>query len=329
MNNLDINFLFCSDVGDFRPSYWKIPLGDKCEILNPKKMINFGKNRYVNLDISKKLNDINPDVVIIGGFTIPTYYLAYLWAKRHRKKIAVFTEISIHPWKLKLYKLLFRKIHAILAVGNKAVKQYENVFKKKKVFNFSYPTDISERLKIQRREEQIDNIRFLYASRFIKNYNPEMVIKSFYELSRKYNNIKLNMSSNCELKDYCKRLVKSLVLEDKVTFIDDISSWDEVNNLYKENDILVFPASFNSWGLVIPEAMAAGMPIITTPYVIGSELLDCHLIQPEQSEIYNAMESYIIDKKKIYREGSRNRELSLSQTFIEKENKLKHIISNI
>ncbi|MEQ8238835.1 MAG: glycosyltransferase [Cyclobacteriaceae bacterium] len=44
-------------------------------------------------------------------------------------------------------------------------------------------------------------------------------------------------------------------------------------NAYKDYDVLVLPSLFEGFGLVIVEAMAAGLPVITTPNTIGPELI--------------------------------------------------------
>lgn len=47
----------------------------------------------------------------------------------------------------------------------------------------------------------------------------------------------------------------------------------ELFQRYKEYDILVLPTVFEGFGLVIPEAMAAGLPVITTMHSFGAEII--------------------------------------------------------
>lgn len=52
-------------------------------------------------------------------------------------------------------------------------------------------------------------------------------------------------------------------LRPQITIISSISA-EETPSLYQRHDIFIFPSLFESMSLVVPEAMASGLPVITT-----------------------------------------------------------------
>ena len=40
--------------------------------------------------------------------------------------------------------------------------------------------------------------------------------------------------------------------------------WDELPELYASADVLCVPSRYDGWGLVVPEGLASGLPVIAT-----------------------------------------------------------------
>lgn len=51
-------------------------------------------------------------------------------------------------------------------------------------------------------------------------------------------------------------------------------AYSDLPILLSEQDVLVFPSYFEGYGLVIPEAMASGLTVITTPATCGPDVID-------------------------------------------------------
>ena len=61
---------------------------------------------------------------------------------------------------------------------------------------------------------------------------------------------------------------------DNIHFIDFIEH-DKISNYLKASDLFVLPTRSDVWGLVVNEAMASGLPVITTNMCVGGvELVD-------------------------------------------------------
>src|SRR6218665_742421 len=85
-------FWFYDRVDARRASWWQTSLDDTCKIL---PHVHFkASGRYFTSSLTKWLQDAQPDYVLLGGFSIPSNYIAYRWAKRNKKKVIVLSEIS-------------------------------------------------------------------------------------------------------------------------------------------------------------------------------------------------------------------------------------------
>lgn len=67
-----------------------------------------------------------------------------------------------------------------------------------------------------------------------------------------------------------KRLLNSLP---EKTIIKPSVTRAELNRIYKRANVLLFPSLVEGFGMVITEAMAHGLPVITTPNTAGPELI--------------------------------------------------------
>jgi glycosyltransferase involved in cell wall biosynthesis len=56
--------------------------------------------------------------------------------------------------------------------------------------------------------------------------------------------------------------INELHIKDHVCFLDQVNSWEEMHLIYKESDIMIFPALFSNGNYTILEAMASGMGLV-------------------------------------------------------------------
>lgn len=93
-----------------------------------------------------------------------------------------------------------------------------------------------------------------------KNKNHEMLIKSISSIS---DNIHLTIVGDGLLKNHLQNLVVELGMVDKVTFYG-LASQPELVKLLQESDIFVLPSLYETFAVVLIEAMACGLPVVAT-----------------------------------------------------------------
>lgn len=115
---------------------------------------------------------------------------------------------------------------------------------------------------LQKRKElgiRSKDIVLLSVGELNKNKNHEIVIKALSGLDRP--DVKYLLVGQGELKNYLKNLARKLEVEDQVKFLGFRS---DVAEIYKIADAFIFPSKREGLGLAAIEAMASGLPLITS-----------------------------------------------------------------
>jgi len=115
------------------------------------------------------------------------------------------------------------------------------------------------------------------------------------------------------------RLTKDMGLENNVHFVNYCSK-TELSNYYKAADIFVLPTRYDSWGLVVNEAMSYGLPVVTTDCCgAGLEVLDHQhitIVPSDNAVALNHAISTIFDNEELRIQlGNRNLEYAREHTI--------------
>jgi glycosyltransferase involved in cell wall biosynthesis len=322
---IEYNFLFCADNESNRPKHWETKLNNNCIVLKPV----YFKNRrlYLNPSIIKVLKQLNGDIIILGGLNIPTVIIANLYYKFLNKERCIFGEkmlpknIIVKKIEKIFLKLLCGNPEYIFAVGEIAVKEYKEIFRKSKIFNLPYAADIDLNLRHKVREN-VSSIKFLFSGQLIERNNPELLLKTFLKIKEKYPKISLNFSGYGPLRDKIyQKIHRELIESGEVKLLENHTNWEELSNDYLMADVLVMPTVYSGWGLVIPEAMASGMGIIAGKNMEAAKNLIQHghngylLSDINEKELEKYMLKYIKNPELVSIHGMRNKELAKTQTY--------------
>ena len=257
---------------------------------------------------------------MLGGFSIPSNWVAYRWARRHGKKSIVFTERSRDRMGLlrqrgfgwALIRWLYRDIDMVMVTADDAVDQFRTEFGfGSKVVAGRYAADLDNYFGHPLREAK-PAYTYLFANRMTAIYNPVGAINIFASVHSRHPDSRLVMNATGEMSEACRARIVALGIVDAVEFLSDLKSWNELNKVYARCDILLLPAHFSNGNFTILEAMASGMGIVVSNQVLGIGKIvqdgengfNC---EPTTESFVNRIERYIQqpDLLKIHAETNR------------------------
>jgi glycosyltransferase involved in cell wall biosynthesis len=163
----------------------------------------------------------------------------------------------LRRWKL-------AKLHAssvpIWGIGKFAIDGYRKEFGGERAyFNLPYFSDL-ERFKAPAREENSERT-FLFSGSLIERKGVDLVATAFVRLAREVANVRLRIVGEGELRE---SLVQTLrPVSERVEFVG-FKDWDELPLEYARADVLCVPSRYDGWGLVVPEGLASGLPVIAS-----------------------------------------------------------------
>jgi glycosyltransferase involved in cell wall biosynthesis len=140
-----------------------------------------------------------------------------------------------------------------------------------------------------------DRVEFLHVSTLDeRTKNPEGILCAFRRLKEVRSDFHLTIVSD---EDYAhwQELARHFELQDHVSFAGPLP-WDQVAAFYHRADAFVLFSNYESFSIVLAEAWISGIPAITTPVGIASEMpeyLGIHVPVDDNKALALALQSFI------------------------------------
>ncbi len=170
---------------------------------------------------------------------------------------------------------------------------------------------------------------FLYVGRIIPHKNVEMLIKSFMAAFKEQDDVTLRIVGRGESLDELKKAYKDVsnIRFEGAKFADDLVK------TYHTSHVLVIPSLYEPWGLVVNEAMAAGLPVLASSrvgaiYDLIEKRETGFVFDPENIEELVSLMQKVYKEKGLYEKLSSNAAATMSQYWnydLYRENLLKAI----
>ncbi|MGD8500979.1 MAG: glycosyltransferase family 4 protein [Phycisphaerales bacterium] len=121
----------------------------------------------------------------------------------------------------------------------------------------------TEKFRSSERQGPAKPLKALAVCRLIARKRIDLLIRAVARTKEMGLNVQLNIAGEGNLMGELQRLVSELRINDRVTFMRRVAP-ERMPELYRESDILVMSSAHEGMSNAMLEAMASGLPVITT-----------------------------------------------------------------
>jgi len=234
---------------------------------------------HVPIDTVAQLKRFKADVILSAEMGSRTL-MSLLYRKlRHTSKLIVWAEISESSEQGRgrlrgiFRSILARHADAFIVYGDSGARYVKRLnVPESKIFIVPYSTDVSRfaQNSLRRGEEQAR--RFLYVGQLIdrKGLLPFIGVLSQWAAAHSDCAIELLLAGDGPLRAELKAICGPANL--KIKLLGDIR-YEEAPRIYAESGVFIFPTLADTWGLVVNEALASGLPVLGSVYSQAVETL--------------------------------------------------------
>ena len=284
------------------------------ERILPGFWMRFGNARgHVNW----KLPDVSePQIVVLSSFTSLTGQ--YLMRRLLRRKRWLFWGERLHQ-NAGVSEVVQRALaapiaeaSAIVGVGRAAEEDYRQRFPNTQHFNIPYHCDLTAFFAAHRSVEPRTPVTFLFCGQMIGRKGVDLLLQAFDHIITKGIEARLILvGREADLPKFLAMVGHATRC--KVRY-EGFQAPEHLPKHFSRSDVFVLPSRHDGWGVVINQAMAAGLPVITSNAVgAGLDLVE-HGINGicvpanDVEGLYRAMEMLALRPEIARQWGERSRE---------------------
>ena len=138
----------------------------------------------------------------------------------------------------------------------------------------------------------------VHVSRVAHEKNIDFILRMFAELRRQRPEVRLVIAGEGPALNALKKMAAQLHIADAVMFVGYLDRRGELMDAYRAADVFVFASRTETQGLVLLEAMALGVPVVSTA-ALGTKEVLCEgagaLIAPEHELAFAARVLEVLD----------------------------------
>ena len=277
--SLHVIFLAESDASQRQWLIYKDEIQFSFEVL-PSWRRRLGKyNCLLNWGVGRALRGASPDLIVCGGYNYLASWSCLWWARRNRVPILLWVESTEldrrngHAVVETLKKKFMRECDGFVVPGRSSAEYVRSYEGSRPVFTAPNAVDselFAGRAAAARRDADINRERLGLPSRFFLFVGRLIPEKGVFDLLQAYGQLSAEVRSEWGLvfvgdgpaRAELER--RASAIEPGAVKIAGFVQRDELASYYGLAEMFIFPTHTDPWGLVVNEALACGLPVIST-----------------------------------------------------------------
>lgn len=171
-----------------------------------------------------------------------------------------------HPKLARLLRLvrlgaLRQSREPIWGIGQWAVEAYRTEFGRDRHYvNLPYYSNLA-RFQLSEPQYSATSLRFLFSGSLSRRKGIDLMADAFVRLAAEFPSVRLTVMGEGPFEARARAALASCA--NRVDFLG-FKDWDALPAVYQAAHVLCVPSRHDGWGLVVPEGLAAGLPVIAT-----------------------------------------------------------------
>jgi len=161
------------------------------------------------------------------------------------------------------------RANAIVGIGSRANREYAERFPRPLHFDIPYHCDLQPFLNTPRHARSEQPIRFLFCGQMIARKGLDHLLEAFSQLQSAELHL---VGREAELREMLVAIPASA--RERIVY-HGFHAPEKLNEFFGMVDVFILPSRYDGWGVVVNQALAAGLPIICSDAVgAGLDLVE-------------------------------------------------------